>query len=390
MFIITKFYTARTDRVFKTIMCDENDKEFFIEFLERIINKKIYSLEFLKNELPVNTTLERTKTVDCLVKTEDRYIHIELNSQCPNYLHNRNFAFFTSLYAKNTERGEEYDLKTEFLHIDFTYEKTNDLEECRAYYVMDKDGVKYVDNLRIIEYNMNVIGKYYKSHNKEKINKFRHLIMLDLDKNDLRVLAKEDGFVEKFDEKIEKLNNNETFQSLMTYEEDQRKILNTEKHMIKNEIALNFLKNGMSKEIVSENTGLPLKEIEDLMKENNISPSDSENYFYMTYEEDQIKILNTEKHIIKKEIAINLLKNGMDKEIVSENTGLPLKEIEDLMKENNIPSTDSQNQKEEDLAKKMVKEIAINLLKNGMSKEEVSINTGLSLDEIAKLSEKIN
>ena len=288
---ITKFYTARTDRVFKTIMCDENDKEFFIEFLERIINKKIYSLEFLKSELDLQTVIERTKTVDCLVKTEDRYIHIELNSQCPAYLHNRNFAFFTALYAKNTERGEEYDLKTEFLHIDFTYEKTNDIEECREYHVMDKDKVKYIDNLRIIEYNMNVIAKYYETHNKEK---------------------------------IEKLNNNETFQSLMTYEEDQRKILNTEKHMIKNEIALNFLKNGMNKEIVSENTGLPLKEIEDLMKENNIS------------------------------------------------------------------STDSQNQKEEDLAKKMVKEIAINLLKNGMSKEEVSINTGLSLDEIAKLSEKIN
>ena len=99
---ISKFYTARTDRVFKTIMCDENDKEFFIEFLERIINKKIYSLEFLNNELPISTVVERNKTVDCLVKTEDRYIHIELNSKNPRYLHNRNFAFFTSLYAKNT------------------------------------------------------------------------------------------------------------------------------------------------------------------------------------------------------------------------------------------------------------------------------------------------
>ena len=127
------------------------------------------------------------------------------------------------------KRGKDYDLKTEFLHIDFTYEIPYDKKECREYYVMDKDNVKYIDNLKVLEYNMNVISDYYKTHNKEKINKFKHLIMLDLKKEDLRVLAKEDGFVEKFDEKIEKLNESETFQSLMTYEEDQEKILNTKK-----------------------------------------------------------------------------------------------------------------------------------------------------------------
>ena len=302
-------------------MCDENDKEFFIEFLERIINKKIYSLEFLKSELDLQTVIERTKTVDCLVKTEDRYIHIELNSECPAYLHNRNFAFFTALYAKNTERGEEYDLKTEFLHIDFTYEKTNDIEECREYYVMDKDRVKYIDNLRIIEYNMNVIAKYYETHNKKKIDKFRHLIMLDLNRKDLRVLAKEDGFVEKFDEKIEKLNNNETFQSLMTYEEDQRKRLNTEKHMAFDEgvktVALNLLKSGSSKEYVSANTGLSIEEIEDIMKENNISSN----------EVSSTEQIEKNKAI---QIAKSLMNSGLSMKDVQIHTGLTIEELEDI------------------------------------------------------------
>ena len=123
--------------------------------------------------------------------------------------------------------------------------------------------------------------------------------------------------MEKFDKKIEKLNNNETFQSLMTYEEDQRKILNTEKHMIKNEIALNLLKNGMSKEIVSENTGLPIKEIEDIMKENNISSN----------EVSSTEQIEKNKAI---QIAKSLMNSGLSMKDVQIHTGLTIEELEDI------------------------------------------------------------
>ena len=53
--------------------------------------------------------------------------------------------------------------------------------------------------------------------------------MLDLETKGLKKLSEGDGFVGDFEKKLTNLNEQETFQSAMTYEEDQKLILNTEK-----------------------------------------------------------------------------------------------------------------------------------------------------------------
>ena len=74
-----KFYTAKFDRVFKTIFCDEDNSNLLKELLERIFKKKIELIEFLRSELPVVNTIDRSKTVDVLLKVDNEYLHIELN-----------------------------------------------------------------------------------------------------------------------------------------------------------------------------------------------------------------------------------------------------------------------------------------------------------------------
>lgn len=54
--MVKKFYTAKYDRVFKAVLCDEDNKELFQEFLSRLLKKKVEIIEFLRNELPVTTT----------------------------------------------------------------------------------------------------------------------------------------------------------------------------------------------------------------------------------------------------------------------------------------------------------------------------------------------
>ena len=96
--------------------------------------------------------------------------------------------------------------------------------------------------------------------------------MLDLETNGLKELSKGDDFVEKFEDKITKLNETETFQSAMTYEEDQKLILNTEKRISydegeKNkqiEIAKSMLKDKVDIDIISKYTGLTKEEITNL------------------------------------------------------------------------------------------------------------------------------
>lgn len=266
-----KFYTAKYDRVFKTILCDEDDKELLQEFLSRLLERKVEIIEFLRSELPVSTTEEKTKTVDVLVKVDGEYTHIELNGTSPKYLHIRNYMYFSSLYIKKVQKGEEYDLETKFIHIDLTYGMDSG-KDIIKYYVQSSDNEKYLENIEIIEYNMDKIMEYWYNQDIQKVNQYKHLIMLDLETNGLKELSKGDDFVGKFEDKITKLNETETFQSAMTYEQDQKLILNTEKRISYNEgkeeskieIAKSMLVDKVDLVAISKYTGLTEEEISNL------------------------------------------------------------------------------------------------------------------------------
>lgn len=284
-----KFYTARYDRVFKTILCDEDNLHLLQEFLSRILKRKVEIIEFLRNELPITNTVEKIKTVDVLVKADCEYIHIEMNGSNQVYLHTRNFIYFSTLYSKKVQRGEVYDIETKYLHLDFSYGIANNDQDYIKYYIQSDRGDKYIKNIEIIEYNMDKIMEYWYNENEEKIKEYKHLIMLDLKSKDLDKLSKGDDFVEEFNDKITKLNEAETFQSAMTYEEDQKLILNTEKKLSFNEgmeegrtegkqegiqegkeersveIARRMLSDGISSENISKYTGLSVTEINNLV-----------------------------------------------------------------------------------------------------------------------------
>ena len=223
-----KFYTAKTDRVFKAIFCSDENKHMMIQLLSSMLEKNITELTFLNNELSVDNVLERQKIVDVLAKVDGEYVHIELNSNAVNYLHFRKFIYFSEIYSKKTKRGEKYNFKTKFIHIDLTY-GLSDEEDVIKYYVMSTHGKKYINNIEIIEFNMDSLKKYCYTKTKEKYEKFKHLIMLDLNKEDLENLVLGDEFMKEYKERLEKLNEDETFTSAISYEEDQRYILNTEK-----------------------------------------------------------------------------------------------------------------------------------------------------------------
>ena len=201
------------------------------EFLSRILEKQITELVILNNELPIGNVLEKKKSVDVLAKVDGKYVHIELNATDPTYLHHRNFIYFSNIFSTKTKRGEDYDLKTKFYHIDFSYGMGKKKEEETRYYVMSKGGKKYVENIEIIEYNMDKIMNYWYNLDEEKVKQYKHLIMLDLDEKGLQDLSKGDELVMEYEKKVVGLNEEETFQSAMSYEEDQKLILNTEKKM---------------------------------------------------------------------------------------------------------------------------------------------------------------
>ena len=216
------------------------------------------------------------------MKVDNEYLHIELNCNYKNYLHTRNFIYFTNIYSRKTVRGKKYDFKTKFIHIDFTYGLSKKIEDVTHYYVMSNNGKKYIHNFEIIEYNMDKITDYWYNLDMEKVKEYKHLIMLDLEKDDLDKISKGEDFVEAYEDKVTDLNNQETFRSFMSYEEDQELIQNTEKAMAyeegtkngvsqgieqeKLEIAKNMLKEKLDIATISRMTGLDADTLEKLSK----------------------------------------------------------------------------------------------------------------------------
>ena len=272
-----KFYTAKYDRTFKEIFLKEENEELLLLILEETLNTKVAKIKQRNIELNNGNIFVRRKHLDILLETDQGLIGIEINSSVEDYLHPRNLAFQCDNYAHYTLVGQDYTEEVQIIQINLTY-KMKDEELVRRYFIQDRTGKKYAQNFQIIEWNMDKIMKFWYDKNEEKIEEYKHLIMLDLSKEDLKKLAKKDREVEKYMKEVERVNEDPRFREYMTKEEDQKKIYNTQMSKAYNEgiseggkeekkkIAKKMLKSDLKITIeeISEITGLSKEEIEHL------------------------------------------------------------------------------------------------------------------------------
>ena len=273
-----KFYTGKSDIVFKAIYCNEDNKYLTNYFLKKLLNEDVNVIGFLNTELNVNHVLSRRKTVDSLICTEDKMIHIELNSNgSASYLNIRNFTFFSEIYNKKTLAGKKYKDDIDFIHFDFSYNLSKSNKNLvRIYTVNDRNGHNYINNFKIIEYNMDRIMKFWYDEDEENIIKYIHLITLSLNLKELNKLlknyklSKEDElFVREFLENLKELNKEDYFVSSISKEKDLEMIANTvfdqgieqgiEQGIF--QTAKNFIKLNIPLNKISEATGLSISEL---------------------------------------------------------------------------------------------------------------------------------
>ena len=248
-----KFYTAKYDRTFKEIFLKEENEELLLLILEETLNTKVAKIKQRNIELNNGNIYVRRKHLDILLETDQGLIGIEINSSVEDYLHPRNLAFQCDNYAHYTLVGQDYTEEVQIIQINLTY-KMLDEELVRRYFIQDRTGKKYAQNFQIIEWNMDKIMKFWYDKNEEKIEEYKHLIMLDLSKEDLKKLAKKDREVEKYMKEVERVNEDPRFREYMTKEEDQKKIYNTQMSKAYNEgiskgISEGILEGGKEKSI---------------------------------------------------------------------------------------------------------------------------------------------
>ena len=271
-----KFYSCRYDRAFKKVFLKEENEDLLVALLELTLNLKVYEIQRLNVETLQGKINTRKKYCDLLLKTSEGYIGIEINSEPKDYLHTRNLAFLCNVYSRYTLKGDSYSGNTLIIQLNLTYGMNKkDDKICRIYTL--NDGEKnFVRNFKIVEWNMDKVLNYWYAKDEVNIQKFKYLIMLDLNEDDLAKLSN-DRKVMKFMNEVKKVNEDPEFFSYMTKEEDEEKCHNTElkeamdtgidigKSEGKNErnieIVKNMLLENVSLEIIQKVTELSEEEI---------------------------------------------------------------------------------------------------------------------------------
>ena len=280
---MSTFYTCKNDRAFKEVFLKPDNSDLLKALLEFILKIKIDKLEIKKTELLSGNVNIKDKRVDAIVHTGNKKIEIEINSQNKDYLHTRSTAYICNIYQSNASVGDTYNEDTDIIQVNLTWGLGRNNDEMKIYKIMNEKGELYVKNFIIYEINMDYYDKIWYSKNEEEIKKNQYMIMLDLDKKELKNMPK-DKIVDKYITNVTIVNNDPEFQKYMSEEEDKKKIQNSLLSEAKEEgisqgisqgytsgindgikqTAKNLLSMNMPIEDISKATGLSIEEINKL------------------------------------------------------------------------------------------------------------------------------
>ena len=269
-----KFYDATNDSMFKAIFTNPKNKDLLETLIEEALKTKVEVISILPPEVPKENINEKGKTLDVLVKANNKNINIELNSNYYPTLHRRNAAYIFKEYSMDLNRGYDYDEMNNHIQINLTLGLEETYPLVCAYKLIDrKTRREYIDNLVIYEFNLKKIKEV--CYNKGK-KEYKMLAALCCNRDELERICKGNKTLEKFKNEVERMNDDRKFANMMSQEEEAKKLHNTLMHHAKEEgfnegirqnqlvIAKNMLKMGLDTNMISKATGLSLKEIENL------------------------------------------------------------------------------------------------------------------------------
>ena len=280
--------------MFKAAFCTPGNEQILKEFIERILKRKFKTFKIISPELTKNNIYEKGKYLDVLIKTDNLFVNIEVNSHNYNGLSERNFSYIALVYASHIKVGEEYNNDLDFIQINLTVGLGTKMPEISISKVINKETLKLkVRNLEIYDVNLDKINS--RCYNED--DEYNFLKMMTASKEELEFLAeKGDNFMKKIKDEVNRINDENYFANFISVEEDERKIRNTyyangveegeargeargkrlgekrgeklgEKRGKENaliEIAKNLLKVGDSIQKISEVTGLSKEKIKSL------------------------------------------------------------------------------------------------------------------------------
>ena len=292
-----KYYNGLNDIVFKNTLCVEEHKGLLKWLLESCLDIKIDNLILKDKKLSKNTKYSKGRVVDLLIESDNKMFNVEINNRPHDYNNDRNLGYLANLYGKSIDKSNDYKKINSCIQLNITSGK-KDIELKSKYLLVDTLNESkniWTDNFIIYEINVDLLKKLYYNKDIKSINKYKPVIMLTLNKEELEEFSLGDERIMEYKDKVNELNSDDDFVTFISREEDQEKTENALRTIIseKNE----ELKNSREK---------------------------------LKNSKEELKTQKTKLNNVKIDIARNLKENNIDIKIISDTTGLTIEEIEKL------------------------------------------------------------
>ena len=274
------FVKASKDDCFKAVVQDpEHGKKILEGILSQALKKDVKIVEFVNNELPKRVINEHKKSVDLVALIDGGFINIEVNTNDYTEAKRiRNFNYITSFYSQRIRKKEKYDIYSKFIQINLNYGETDRSYVFKTFYVQSDDHEKYVENFEIVEINVdNLRIACYNQEEREE--DYRYILMVDLDKEELKFFYPDDELKKEFEYVLMKVNNEFNW---LTPDEDDLLLRNTEKEISfrngieqgSDEKTINVIKNAINQSISIETiatlVNLSIDEVKNIIKEHKL------------------------------------------------------------------------------------------------------------------------
>lgn len=304
---------AISDTLFKKVMTEHKDYlGIILENVMPLTKEMVMEGEFENIEIPSSNELRKSNRLDLIFKTGDYKINLEANKRITVELLLRNEAHFAGLIYKEYSDKEKINYNSRISQVNFNGE--NRLANELVINLMYRDPKLKVEEKRLskVELNLGIALKKY--YNKSKLSRFEKALALLLleEKEKIEQLVKGDNILEKVAKDI--MSYSEAKEIVDLYEADiidqniKEYSMEYEKNLAREEGLKEGLEQGIEKGIEQGIEQGIEKGIEKGIEQG----------------------LEQGTRQSKIEIATELLKNNVSKDVIMKSTGLTESEIEEL------------------------------------------------------------
>ena len=239
--------TGTDDIMFRSIMSE--DKDILKAIIEVSLNTKIDDIVLLSSELNKDKYLDMKKTLDVYSKSNDMLYDVEMTNNYNETIKKRNLAFGFKVYLDAVARGSNYDDYKPVCVLNLIGGIKNKDKHYTSYLKNEKN----VITTKMFRYSEifidNYIERYYNVNDEENIRAYKYIIMLGLNLKELEKFYEKygDDIVKKYKDSFTEKLLAKPFEPLFEYEEDQRRINESNKILARREGLAEGLAEGSAK-----------------------------------------------------------------------------------------------------------------------------------------------